>query len=590
MVGLDGLAPAGQALVQAVQAPHVVGMPARPAQLAVEAQVGPVDGLGLVEAALLHQQRPEGVAGGLHPAPRLVVGQVVVELDRPTEVLEGGVEVAPAVLDLAGHHGLGHGQDVEAGVVEQHPALGHPVPGGQERLPLLLGLGHPPGGGVGHRPGVAHHGGGDAVELGVVRQGPVEDLVPLAEADQHVLVDRHEALQPVGQRRVVGAEEPGRQGLHHLGGGLGGRAVLAQEHRPVRLEVVVVAAVQGVEVRRALVLQVPAVGDDRGVVAGHHVLVVAAQHVDVGGHVDQVPGVGDQVDQRVAGLQGPLGMGRHLHQVDVHVQQAGMAAGAAGVEVGEGGLEDLDGLDGAGAFGRFAGHQVPQRPRGAVHDGLGEQRAHVEVVSVGPVDGPHGVGVGVVPRREVVGAPGSAGAGREAPGQCADQGLLHVADAGAGRVRRLGRRRNGGQGNVDRLAQVVVVEVLPGIVVVGADGVGDAPVGHGAAGVVLQCPLEAGDGLVVVEAVAPRHPPVEPQLGLRIPGGDRPTERPQVVVAVVGPVVARHLSLPAGRAACGPKGTTSAASGPQSWDGSSVKGTTSAWGVSMSPSGSMKRQ
>src|SRR4029077_18906122 len=45
-----------QAFVQAVQAPDVVGMLAGAAQLAVEAEIGAIDRLGLGELALLQQQ------------------------------------------------------------------------------------------------------------------------------------------------------------------------------------------------------------------------------------------------------------------------------------------------------------------------------------------------------------------------------------------------------------------------------------------------------------------------------------------------------------------------------------------------------
>ena len=76
--------------------------------------------------------------GRLHPAPGLVVGQGVVQLDGAAQLPERGVVIAPAVLDLAGHHGLGDRQDVQAGVVEQHAALRNPGAGGKEGLALSL--------------------------------------------------------------------------------------------------------------------------------------------------------------------------------------------------------------------------------------------------------------------------------------------------------------------------------------------------------------------------------------------------------------------------------------------------------------------
>src|SRR5579864_7202670 len=65
---LDLVAAPAQALVQAVQAPHVLRMLAGSAELAVEAQVGAVDRLGFGELALLQQERAQRMARRLHPA------------------------------------------------------------------------------------------------------------------------------------------------------------------------------------------------------------------------------------------------------------------------------------------------------------------------------------------------------------------------------------------------------------------------------------------------------------------------------------------------------------------------------------------
>ena len=94
---LDLLAAAGQAFVQPVQRPEVVGVLAGPAQLAVQPEIGAVDRLGLLDASLLQQERAERMAGRLHPAPGLVIGQRVVALDRPAQMREGRVVVALAV-------------------------------------------------------------------------------------------------------------------------------------------------------------------------------------------------------------------------------------------------------------------------------------------------------------------------------------------------------------------------------------------------------------------------------------------------------------------------------------------------------------
>ena len=88
-------------------------------------------------------------------------------------------------------------------------------------------------------------------------------------------------------------------------------------------------------------------------------------------------------------------MRRHLHQVDVQVQQAGMAHRAG--QFAEGGLEHLARLERAGAGGGLAGSQVPHVPGRAVEDRFDEDGAHVEVVGVRLVGAAHGVGEGIVP-------------------------------------------------------------------------------------------------------------------------------------------------------------------------------------------------
>src|SRR5581483_2089962 len=118
-VGLLVLAQPGEAFVVAVQAPDVAGMLAGPGQGAVEPEVGPVDRFSFLDPALLEQQRAVGVPGGLHPAPRLVVGQPVLEFDRAAQAGEGRVVVSVAVFHLARQHGPRDLQDVLAGVVEQ---------------------------------------------------------------------------------------------------------------------------------------------------------------------------------------------------------------------------------------------------------------------------------------------------------------------------------------------------------------------------------------------------------------------------------------------------------------------------------------
>ena len=74
------------------------------------------------------------------------------------------------------------------------------------------------------------------------------------------------------------------------------------------------------------------------------------------------------------------------------------------------------------------------------------------------------------------------------------------------------------------------VERLPGLVVVRADGIGDAPARDGQIGVELEGTLEAADRLVVVERIGPDQPAVEPDLRLRRRRVNRPVIGPEVVV------------------------------------------------------------
>lgn len=90
---------------------------------------------------------------------------------------------------------------------------------------------------------------------------------------------------------------------------------------------VVEASVGGIEVHRALPFQELPVGGNRGRIACHHIVMLATQHVDVGRHVDQMPRIGDEIDERITGQARSLRMRRHLHE-------AWMTIGALGIEFG----------------------------------------------------------------------------------------------------------------------------------------------------------------------------------------------------------------------------------------------------------------
>ena len=154
---------------------------------------------------------------------------------------------------------------------------------------------------------------------------------------------------------------------------------LPLEHRGVDHEVQVVRAVQRVEVQRPFAFDEPSISLHRRQIRHHRVAVVTAQHVDMGGHVLQVAGIGHQAAQQVGRGQRVLRGGRHLHGVQIQVQDAGMLpSGGRGQRI----VQDPLGLDHPRARRRFAGAGVPQRPRGDVEQCVGGQGLHVDVVGI----------------------------------------------------------------------------------------------------------------------------------------------------------------------------------------------------------------
>src|SRR5689334_25253666 len=99
--------------MQSVQRPEVIRVLAGAAQLAVEAEIGTVYRFGFLDPSLLEQQRAERMARRLHPSPRLVIRQVVAELDRATQMRERRVEMAFAIFQFAVQHRLGYFQQID---------------------------------------------------------------------------------------------------------------------------------------------------------------------------------------------------------------------------------------------------------------------------------------------------------------------------------------------------------------------------------------------------------------------------------------------------------------------------------------------
>ncbi len=273
---------------------------------------------------------------------------------------------------------------------------------------------------------------------------------------------------------------------------------------------IVVLAVAGVEIhppfagKELLVRRAgPLVPEDR-------VLVGAALHVDMAGHVHEVARIRHQGAQRVGGLERLFRGRRHLHQVDVEVQDARVprCARIALQRL----FEERAAFQCVGPFGRCAGHDVPHLPGRAIEHRLGRDRTDLEAVGMRPLCGAHGMGEIGVPGAVILGGL----ALRVAGGQGADQRGLFIRGPVGPRECRLrcviGRGQRRGLG--------LRVHQRPGEVVVGSAGIGHAPMGHGAIGVVFERAAIAGDGFLVVVAVGPGQTPVDPQLRLRAGGGD----------------------------------------------------------------------
>ena len=281
---------------------------------------------------------------------------------------------------------------------------------------------------------------------------------------------RHEPLQPVRHGRALHSEHGLRNGLHHAPGRFHRGPTVAEEHRPVEHEVIVVRERHGVpDPGVAAAFQQLPVGRDGADVPVDRRLVVPALDVDVGGHVPQVARVGDESAQAIGGTQRSFRVRRHLEDMDVHVQQTGVIRFAQCLPRIDDPVQRIDHLQGVGALGGLARLEVPQSPGRAVHQRFGVQGAHVRVSRKRPVHLAHRRGVLVVPPAEV------AGLGRRvAPGERLDQGPL---DRG-GVLDPIERLQGGVADGTERGPQLDRVELLPGLVVVGSGRVGDSPPRH----------------------------------------------------------------------------------------------------------------
>ena len=307
---------------------------------------------------------------------------------------------------------------------------------------------------------------------------------------------------------------------------------LAQEHRPVDREMVVVEPVARVDVERPLGAPVLEVGADRGLVPVHHVVVVPAKHVDMRRHVDQVPGIRHQRAQRIRRAQRLFRERRHLHQVHVEVQEARVPHRL--LIARQRLLQHRLCLGRRRALGRAAALEVPHLPGREIEQRLGEDRAHLAALGMRPERHAHGIGEVAVPGRHVRDRLGL----RIAGGQRRDHRPLPVRRVT--RRRKSGPRRGMGGGGLPGLPGRV--HPCPGQVVVGPDRVGDAPMRHRAARIGGERPFETGHRLVVIVGVGPDQPAVEPALRFRIRRRHR-----KAVIAQIEAVVVHAASFAAAR-------------------------------------------
>lgn len=240
--------------------------------------------------------------------------------------------------------------------------------------------------------------------------------------------------------------------------------------------------------------------------------------------------MGEGILSRGAGESG-FRVGRGFDGVDVAVVGAGLV-GVAAAERFE------DGADFEGVFGGLA-VGGPELSGVEVHERFGVEDSGVEVVGVALHEGFHGggarddecfaVGGGIIrgPRGQRTRFGPAGWAGSSAVGAvparpvrfrvAAEEGFDVGAFAGGG----VGEEARGA---VDAPPGKGLTVGLGGLVVVGAEGLGDAPVGHGGSGVECGGGGEGAGGFVVFEAVADGETPLKELLG-RAGGGAEAGEK-----------------------------------------------------------------
>ena len=152
-----------------------------------------------------------------------------------------------------------------------------------------------------------------AVKVQIIGQFKLGRLPPATEADKNMRAKTQVAFEVIRHGWTFYAQHLLRSGFGHPLHSTHGWLELAQKHRAVNHEMVIVLAVAGIDVERTPLLIELKVSLDRRLIPVHHVLVMPAQNIYVCWHVDQMPGIWHQSAQRIASLQRLFRKGRHFH-------------------------------------------------------------------------------------------------------------------------------------------------------------------------------------------------------------------------------------------------------------------------------------
>ena len=166
------------------------------------------------------------------------------------------------------------------------PGFGYLDLGNEEGLFLGSRLGHATHCGISHGPRISHHSGGGTVENLIIRKLLRYNFLPFPEADQHVLFHRQIAFDEVCHRWRFDPQQFVRGGVNQFLGGPNRRPVLTQKHGAINDKMMVVSAVEGINIHGARLGQELAIGSDSLLVVYHYVAILPAQYINMGGHVD----------------------------------------------------------------------------------------------------------------------------------------------------------------------------------------------------------------------------------------------------------------------------------------------------------------